>query len=114
MCGTSGEEVAMTHTILCDHSCIRTFCRGLVCVYRYLFYLILADKHTVSTGLQKSKKEVAGASVPVGSREAMSITSFSVVETATAGHQEQCGTELPSDQWRVSTCPCVILYTHCY
>lgn len=61
---------------------------------------------------QKSSK-AAGASVQVSSEEdTIPITSPTEKVVPTTGRQEQPGTELRSDQWQVSTGPCVVLHTY--
>ena len=44
----------------------------------------------------------------------LSITSTTEEAAPTTGRQEQRSTEYPSDQWQVSTYPCVVLHTHRY
>ena len=62
---------------------------------------------------KETREEAAGASVQVGSGEdTMSATSTTEEAAPTTGHQEQLTTEHPSDQWQVSTYPCVALHTH--
>ena len=61
---------------------------------------------------QKSRTEPAGASVQFGG-DSMSVTSPTEEAAPATGHQEQRSTEHPSDQWQVSTYPCVALQTHC-
>ena len=64
---------------------------------------------------KESREETVGASVLVGRREGiMSVTSTEEEAAPTTGRQEQRSTEHPSDQWQVSTYPCVVLCTHCY
>ena len=64
---------------------------------------------------KESREHAAGASVQVGSGEDTMLVASPFEEPAPAtGHQEQRGTEYPSDQWQVSTYPCVVLHTHCY
>ena len=64
---------------------------------------------------KESRKHAAGASVQVGSGEdTMSVPSPTEEAAPTTDHQEQRSTEHPSDQWQVSTYPCVVLQTHCY
>ena len=62
---------------------------------------------------KESREHAAGASVQVGSGEdTMSVTSPVEEAAPTTGHQEQPTREHPSDQWQVSTYPCVVLHTH--
>ena len=62
---------------------------------------------------KETREEEAGASVQVGSGEdTMSITSTTEEAAPTTGHQEQPNNEHPSDQWKVSTYPYVVLHTH--
>ena len=71
------------------------------------------DLHWVDVTVMDSENEATGAPVQVNSRGATSVIQRSKGTAPTTGHQEQRSTEHPSDQWQVSTYPCVALQTHC-
>ena len=65
----------------------------------------------VDVTVMNSENEATGAPVQVNSEEATSVILRSKERAPTTGCQKEHNTEHPSDQWQVSTYPCVVLHS---